>query len=283
MKLPAARRVCSCWIGGNRNWTIAIAAWRRIPVFVALESTIREFEIPSEPFRDLLVAFRQDQNRNRYETFNDLLDYCRNSANPVGRLVLYLGRCHDEPRGQLSDSICTGLQLANFWQDVARDYCDRPHLFAAGKLPPRPVTTRRCLSATNSIRNFAGCWPTKSIGPNRSFAPANRWSRKCRAQLRVDIRLFIDGGLAILKAIRRIDFNVWHKRPTVGRGKKLRLLAPRVVAGGACLSQLDDSYAFCNGWPGGRRRISIFRFCCCRDRNAAPCMRCMRFCGTWTT
>ena len=92
------------------------------PVFVALQSTIHEFEIPSRPFADLLVAFRQDQSRNRYETFNDLLDYCRNSANPVGRLVLHLGRCHDELRGQLSDSICTGLQLANFWQDVARDY-----------------------------------------------------------------------------------------------------------------------------------------------------------------
>jgi phytoene/squalene synthetase len=75
------------------------------PVFVALEPTIHELEIPIDPFRDLLTAFRQDQNRTRYETFNQLLEYCRNSANPVGRLVLYLGRCHDEERGQLSDSI----------------------------------------------------------------------------------------------------------------------------------------------------------------------------------
>src|SRR6185295_9685602 len=94
----------------------------RHPVFVALAETIREFEIPIDPFADLLVAFRQDQRVSRYETFEDLLGYCRNSANPVGRLVLYLGRCHDEQRGELADSICTGLQLANFWQDVARDY-----------------------------------------------------------------------------------------------------------------------------------------------------------------
>src|SRR5262245_20478608 len=92
------------------------------PVFVALAETIREFEIPIEPFRDLLTAFRQDQTCKRYETFDALMRYCRNSANPVGRLVLYLGRCHDEERGRLSDSICTGLQLANFLQDVARDY-----------------------------------------------------------------------------------------------------------------------------------------------------------------
>ncbi len=91
-------------------------------MFVALAETIREFEIPIDPFRDLLVAFRQDQTCKRYETFEDLMGYCRNSANPVGRLVLYLGKSHDEERGKLSDAICTGLQLANFWQDVARDY-----------------------------------------------------------------------------------------------------------------------------------------------------------------
>ncbi len=98
------------------------------PVFVALQSTIDEFDIPIDPFRDLLIAFRQDQTQTRYETFDDLLGYCRNSANPVGRLVLYLGRCHDDRRGQLADNICTALQLANFWQDVARDY-DRGRIY----------------------------------------------------------------------------------------------------------------------------------------------------------
>src|SRR5262249_5390131 len=92
------------------------------PVFVALRETIEEFLIPPEPFVRLLTAFRQDQHVTRYATHADVLDYCRNSANPVGRLILYLGRCHDERRGALADSICTGLQLANFCQDVARDW-----------------------------------------------------------------------------------------------------------------------------------------------------------------
>src|SRR6058998_3310616 len=91
------------------------------PVFVALGSTIREFQIPKQPFEDLLAAFRQDQTKSRYRTWQELLDYCRNSANPVGRLVLYLCGYRDPDRQALSDFTCTALQLANFWQDVSRD------------------------------------------------------------------------------------------------------------------------------------------------------------------
>ena len=94
----------------------------RHPVFVALTETIRRFDIPIDPFVDLLVAFRQDQRIRCYDNLAQLTEYCRYSANPVGRLILYLGKCHSPERAQLSDSICTGLQLANFWQDVARDY-----------------------------------------------------------------------------------------------------------------------------------------------------------------
>jgi squalene synthase HpnC len=193
------------------------------PVFVALAETIREFDIPAQPFRDLLTAFRQDQNRKRYETFNDLLDYCRNSANPVGRLVLYLGRCHDETRGQWSDSICTGLQLANFWQDVARDYaigriylpqedCRRfgydEAMFARGEFNPQ----FRQLLAEHVDR------------AEQFFHAGQPLVAKVSPELRIDVQLFIDGGLAILEAIRRLDYNVWARRPEVGKGKKLRLM-----------------------------------------------------------
>src|SRR5689334_14661492 len=92
------------------------------PVFVALAGTVREFEIPKHEFADLLTAFRQDQTITRYETFDDLLGYCRYSANPVGHLVLYLCGYRDAERQQLSDFTCTALQLANFWQDVGVDY-----------------------------------------------------------------------------------------------------------------------------------------------------------------
>jgi phytoene/squalene synthetase len=86
----------------------------RHPVFVALAETVRKFEIPKQTFVDLLTAFRQDQTVTRYPTFGDLLGYCRYSANPVGRLVLYVCGYRDAERQALSDFTCTALQLANF-------------------------------------------------------------------------------------------------------------------------------------------------------------------------
>src|SRR3984885_7542356 len=94
----------------------------RHPVFVALRETIRICDIPKEPFADLLTAFRQDQTVTRYASMEDVLAYCRYSANPVGRLVLYACGYRDEERFALSDFTCSALQLANFWQDVREDY-----------------------------------------------------------------------------------------------------------------------------------------------------------------
>jgi squalene synthase HpnC len=194
------------------------------PVFVALEPTIREFQIPIDPFRNLLIAFRQDQNRKRYETFNDLLGYCENSANPVGRLILYLGRCHDEEHGRLSDLVCTGLQLANFWQDVARDY-------AIGRVY---LPLESCRNAGYTEEMFA----RREFNPqfrNLLAGEAERADQMLRAgqplvammprQLQFDVQLFIDGGLAILEATRKVDYNVWRTRPTVGKFAKVKLAA----------------------------------------------------------
>src|SRR5437764_3967966 len=91
------------------------------PVFVALAESVRQFNIPQHEFSDLLIAFRQDQTVTRFETFDDILAYCRYSANPVGHLVLYLCGYSDAERQRLSDYTCTALQLANFWQDVTVD------------------------------------------------------------------------------------------------------------------------------------------------------------------
>src|ERR1051325_6275795 len=98
------------------------AGQARHPVFVALVDTVNRLNIPAQPFRDLITAFRQDQVKTRYATFDDVLGYCRYSANPVGRLVLYVCGYRDAERQELSDYTCTALQLANFWQDVRRDY-----------------------------------------------------------------------------------------------------------------------------------------------------------------
>jgi squalene synthase HpnC len=193
------------------------------PVFIALAETIREFGLPAEPFLDLLVAFRQDQQVTRYETINQLVDYCRYSANPVGRMVLYLGQCHTPERVQLSDSICTGLQLANFWQDVAHDW-DRGRVY----LPQADCrqfgygedhfVRRECNEA---FRRLLAVRVEDAEGRLRTGSPL---AMEMPRELRLPVALFAAGGLATLEAIRRQRFDVWTRRPTVSRSHKLRLL-----------------------------------------------------------
>jgi squalene synthase HpnC len=218
---PAAALKLLDWWQGELEACYAGEA--RHPVFVALKDTIREFAIPIEPFADLLAAFRQDQHVRRYETFEDLLGYCQHSADPVGRLVLHLGRCHDEDRGELSDRICTGLQLANFWQDVARDY-DKGRVYL-----PR-----------ETLRRFGyDEWMLESRVYNDQFrhamahevARAEEWLTsglglvdKMPPKLRGDVWLFAHGGLKILAHVRALDYDVWSRRPEVSKLEKFGLL-----------------------------------------------------------
>jgi squalene synthase HpnC len=195
----------------------------RRPVFVALADTIHKFDIPQDPFVDLLVAFRQDQRIRRYEDFGHLLAYCRYSANPVGRLVLYLGQCLTPERAQLADSVCTGLQLANFWQDVANDW-DRGRVY----LPQadcrrfgyneKMFARRECNEA---FRHLLAAEVDQAEGFLRRGLPL---VRIMPPELQLDIALFIRGGLAILNSIRRQAFDVWSSRPRVCKKEKLQLL-----------------------------------------------------------
>ena len=193
------------------------------PVFIALSETIHKFNIPAEPFIDLLVAFRQDQRVTRYETVEQLLDYCRYSANPVGRMVLYLGQCHTPERARLSDSICTGLQLANFCQDVARDW-DRGRIYLplAGcrrfGYDEAAFARREC---NDAFRQVLAANVEQAEGWLRAGLPL---VAKMPTELRLPVALFAAGGLATLEAIRRQRFDVWTHRPTVSRSEKLRLL-----------------------------------------------------------
>jgi squalene synthase HpnC len=189
-----------------------------------LRHTIDAFGIPSEPFQNLLVAFRQDQYRKRYETFNELLGYCRNSANPVGRLVLYLGRAAAPDTFALSDSICTGLQLANFWQDVARDY-DRGRIY----LPLADCQAAGYHESMFERREFNAAFRKLLAGEVKRAEAMLRLGEplveRVPRDVRLDVALFIRGGLAILDRIRREDYNVWRRRPVVGKLAKLKLLA----------------------------------------------------------
>ena len=196
----------------------------RHPVFIALAATIRKFDIPQDPFVDLLVAFRQDQHVRRYEDVSQLLDYCRYSANPVGRLILYLGRCCTPERARLADDVCTGLQLANFCQDVAEDW-DRGRIY----LPladcrrfayDEAMFARR--ECNEPFRRLLAAQVDQAEGYLRRGLPL---ATLVPPELQLDVALFVQGGLAILNAIRRQDFDVWSARPKISRTEKFALLA----------------------------------------------------------
>jgi squalene synthase HpnC len=196
----------------------------RHPVFVALAGTVREFAIPKQPFSDLLKAFRQDQTVTRFPTFQDVLDYCRNSANPVGHLVLYLCGYRDTERQALSDFTCTALQLANFWQDVTPDY-------AKGRIY-LPLEDLQKFGVTES--DIAGGKNTAAFREMMRFevTRAREWFdrglplvKQVDKELAVDLELFSRGGQEILHAIEKQQFAVLGRRPAISKARKLALVA----------------------------------------------------------
>ena len=196
----------------------------RHPVFVALADTVRTFDIPKHEFADLLTAFRQDQTVTRYQSFENLLGYCRYSANPVGHLVLYVCGYRDAQRQQLSDFTCTALQLANFWQDVSIDYAKGRIYLPIRSLQQFRVTeddiaTQRNTPAFRAMMKFeverARDWFRKGL-PLASMV--NR-------ELAIDIELFTRGGQEILQAIERQNFAVLGHRPVISKTRKLALVA----------------------------------------------------------
>ena len=195
----------------------------RHPVMVALGETIRRFDIPRKPFLDLLVAFEQDQRVKHYESYDQLLGYCQNSANPVGRLVLYLCECFDEERARLSNLICTGLQLANFWQDVARDYAiGRVYLPAEDRrrfgYSDEDLSARRFTPAFAELMRFEVARARTLLSSGLALVP------RMPADVRVDIELFARGGLAILTKIEALGYDVWQRRPALAKWEKMALV-----------------------------------------------------------
>ena len=196
----------------------------RHPVFVALRGTIDEFGIPIEPFADLLTAFRQDQTQTRYATYDELLGYCRNSANPVGRLVLYLGRCHEARLLPWSDAICTGLQLANFWQDVSRDLA-KGRVYLPQEDLQRFGTEEAALVQPSTPRNVRDLLAFEVERAEQLLRSGLPLVDAMPRGLQGSIWMFAHGGLKILEKIRAIDFDVPAVRPRVTKLDQLRLLA----------------------------------------------------------
>src|ERR1700731_2992705 len=199
------------------------------PVFVALRETIVAKDIPEQEFADLLKAFRQDQKIKRYPNWSTLLHYCEYSANPVGRLVLYLCGYRDEQRQLLSDATCTALQLANFWQDVSRDL-EKGRIYI-----PLDAAAAHGLSESDIVeRRFDDryvCLMKELIARTRSlFAEGSPLAKIVDGRLSVDLEMFTRGGLAVLDAIETAGYDTLHHRPAISKGKQALLFGRSLLA-----------------------------------------------------
>jgi squalene synthase HpnC len=220
---------------GNREQSLALldlwgreldACYRgetRHPVFVALAETIRVRDIPQKPFADLLAAFRQDQTVLRYPTMNDVLEYCTCSANPVGRLVLYACGYRDPGMFLLSDYTCTALQLANFWQDVSSDYARGRIYLPLQDLDQYGVdeATIARRQPTPAFRQLLRCEVEYT---RQLFLKGLPLIKRVDRELALDLDLFSRGGLEILHAIERRQYDVLSTRPVISKPRKLGLL-----------------------------------------------------------
>jgi len=197
------------------------------PVFVALAETIRGHDIPPQPFYDLITAFQQDQRVTRYPTYADVLGYCRYSANPVGRLVLYLCGYRDDERQRLSDFTCTALQLANFWQDVRVDL-EKGRVYIPLEDIERFRYSEEALGRLEFNARFGELMHFEVERARGLFLAGLPLVERVDRRLAADIELFSRGGLAILQRIERRGYDVLSERPALTGRDKLRLLAGTV-------------------------------------------------------
>jgi squalene synthase HpnC len=199
-------------------------------VFVALTQTIQRHELPIEPFLDLIDAFEQDQRVLRYQSFDQLLDYCRRSANPVGRLVLYMCGYRDARRQQLSDQTCTALQLANFWQDVRRDILQRDRIYIPRESMDRFGVTEEQIRAGRCDDNFRALLHLEVDRTAELFDRGAALLPMLRPSVRMQISLFDRGGRAVLASIRAQNYDTLSRRPALSRWQKGRLMVAALVA-----------------------------------------------------
>jgi phytoene synthase len=227
-------------------------------VYLALRQTILRYDIPMEPFADLIGAFEQDQRVTQYETFEELLDYCRRSANPVGRLVLYVCGYRDEERQRLSDFTCSALQLANFWQDVRRDLTELDRVYIPRVSMQKFGVSEEQLRELRADSTFRSMIEFEVKRTEEMFKEGEKLLPMLDAATRRQVALFGMGGRAILRAIRRQGYDTLTSRPSLSKWQKTRLIAR--VATSQCVaavslgnrqsaasyaSRLVESYQYC--------------------------------------
>jgi squalene synthase HpnC len=201
----------------------------RHPVMVALQETVRRYQIPIDPFEALIDAFSQDQTITEYDSYDQLLDYCTRSANPVGHLVLHVAGAYNEENARLSDATCTALQLANFWQDVARDLA-MGRIYLPREDRQRFDYSEADLRALRFTKAFADLMEFEVERTRGLFQKGLALVPRIPGALAVDVDLFMRGGLAILDRIEALNYNVLTTRPALGKWTKIWLLC-RAMAG----------------------------------------------------
>ncbi|HWP42690.1 MAG TPA: squalene synthase HpnC, partial [Blastocatellia bacterium] len=226
--------------GYDLNYTIderlaLIREWRSLlhasvssdashPVFVALSDTIKQFDLPMRLFEDLLSAFSQDVTTKRYETFADLIDYCRLSANPIGRLILLLFGVKEEEMHRWSDCICTALQLTNHWQDVALDL-DKDRIYIPLSDLRQHEMDESSLLARRSDRRFQRLMRLQVERARELFMQGKPLCLALSGRLALELRAVWLGGWRILELIEQNGYDVFARRPVIASSDRLRILS----------------------------------------------------------
>jgi squalene synthase HpnC len=193
------------------------------PVFVALKGTVERYSIPKQPFEDLIGAFVQDQTVTRYRNWEELFGYCRGSANPVGRLVLYLCGYSDAERQRLSDATCTALQLANFWQDVTVDW-EKDRVYMPLDVLERNGSSVEDIATRRATAGFIAAMREVVDQARELFLEGLPLSGMVDRRLAVDIELFSRGGMRVLEKIEAQNYDVLLRRPSLSKTERVWLL-----------------------------------------------------------
>jgi squalene synthase HpnC len=221
------------YLGAFRRQLIDCYAGRsETAVFVALAATIKRHDIPMKSFDDLIRAFEQDQTVTRYSDFAQVVDYCSKSADPVGRIVLYMCGHRDEGRQLLSDKICTALQMINFWQDVRRDILERDRIYLPADDMAKFGVTEAQLREGRVTEGFRELIKFEVERTEVMFAEGAALLPLLERRVRKQIALFRKGGLAICTAVRRQNFDTLTKRPRLSKFQKLKLVLGTMIGGG---------------------------------------------------
>jgi len=193
------------------------------PVFVALRGTVERYSIPRQPFEDLIQAFEKDQGVTRYRDWEELFAYCRQSADPVGRLVLYLCGYSDAERQRLSDATCTALQLANFWQDVTLDW-EKGRVYIPLEVLERHGASVEDIAARRATPNFMAAMQEVAARARALFREGLPLAEMVDRRLALDIELFSRGGMRILDKIESQNYDVLSRRPAISKSERVWIL-----------------------------------------------------------